>query len=115
MARPLKRGFIVAGACSYPPRGCLHLAGHGCRRRSPSWRGIHGRCLLPACCFPPPPGRCSIRILEHHYSKITLGWTILVLFPMLATYGSDITATAVLHTVLLEYLPFIILLSGSSP
>jgi len=47
---------------------------------------------------------------EHHYGKITLGWTILVLFPMLAAYGLDIALTAVLHTVLLEYLPFIILL-----
>ncbi|MGE0279878.1 MAG: sodium:proton antiporter [Rhizobiaceae bacterium] len=47
---------------------------------------------------------------EHHYGKITLGWTTLVVFPMLAAYGTDIALTAVLHTVLLEYLPFIILL-----
>ncbi|MGE0280513.1 MAG: sodium:proton antiporter [Rhizobiaceae bacterium] len=47
---------------------------------------------------------------EHRYGKITLGWTILVLFPMLAAYGLDVTLTSVLHTVLLEYLPFIILL-----
>jgi Na+/H+ antiporter NhaD/arsenite permease-like protein len=47
---------------------------------------------------------------EHHYGKITLAWTILVLFPMLAAYGPGTALTAVLHTVLLEYLPFIILL-----
>ena len=47
---------------------------------------------------------------EHHYGKITLGWTILVLFPMLAAHGLDVTLTSVLHTVLLEYSPFIILL-----
>lgn len=47
---------------------------------------------------------------EHHYGKITLGWTLLVLAPMLASYGGTVALTSVLHTVLLEYLPFIILL-----
>jgi Na+/H+ antiporter NhaD/arsenite permease-like protein len=49
-------------------------------------------------------------VWEHHYGKITLGWTALVLVPMLAAYGLDVTLTSVLHTVLLDYLPFIILL-----
>lgn len=47
---------------------------------------------------------------EHHYGKITLGWTLLVLVPMLFSFGLPTTLTSVLHTVLLEYLPFIILL-----
>lgn len=47
---------------------------------------------------------------EHHYGKITLGWTLLVLASMLALFGGQTTLTSVLHTVLLEYLPFIILL-----
>ena len=49
-------------------------------------------------------------VWEHHYGKITLGWAILVLFPMLTAYGFDVAVTSVLHTMLLEYLPFIILL-----
>lgn len=47
---------------------------------------------------------------EHHYGKITLGWTLLVLVSMLVAFGMPATLTSVLHTVLLEYLPFIILL-----
>lgn len=47
---------------------------------------------------------------EHHYGKITLGWTLLVLAPMLLAYGLPVAMTSVLHTILLEYLPFIILL-----
>ncbi len=47
---------------------------------------------------------------EHHYGKITLGWTLLILVPMLAAFGLPAALTATLHTVLLEYLPFIILL-----
>lgn len=47
---------------------------------------------------------------EHHYGKITLGWTLLMLAPLLASFGLSLTLTSVLHTVLLEYLPFIILL-----
>lgn len=49
-------------------------------------------------------------VWEHHYGKITLGWTLLVLAPMLLSFGLPVTLTATLHTVLLEYLPFIILL-----
>jgi len=49
-------------------------------------------------------------VWEHHYGKITLGWTLIVLVAMLVSFGSSATLEAVLHTVLLEYLPFIILL-----
>ena len=47
---------------------------------------------------------------EHHYGKITLGWTLAVLLAMLFSFGVPGTLYSVLHTVLLEYLPFIILL-----
>ncbi|MGC4024219.1 MAG: sodium:proton antiporter [Mesorhizobium sp.] len=47
---------------------------------------------------------------EHHYGKITLGWTLIVLVAMLFSFGTPATLEAVLHAVLLEYLPFIILL-----
>ncbi len=50
-------------------------------------------------------------VWEHHYGKITLGWTILVAVSDADRItASTITLRSVLHTVLLEYLPFIILL-----
>ncbi len=47
---------------------------------------------------------------EHHYGKISAAWAALVIIPMALSFGGDITAEAVLHTLLLEYVSFIILL-----
>ena len=47
---------------------------------------------------------------EHHYGKITLGWSLLVLVALAANFGVPATLEATLHAILLEYLPFIILL-----
>ena len=49
---------------------------------------------------------------EHHYGKIALGWALLATLPMAVAFGFSTTLTAVLHTVLLEYVSFIILLFG---
>jgi Na+/H+ antiporter NhaD/arsenite permease-like protein len=47
---------------------------------------------------------------EQHYGKITAGWAALVVVPMALSFGFDISVEAVLHTLLLEYMSFIILL-----
>jgi Na+/H+ antiporter NhaD/arsenite permease-like protein len=47
---------------------------------------------------------------ERHYGKIAAGWAALVIVPMALDFGVATSLEAVLHTVLLEYLPFIILL-----
>ncbi len=47
---------------------------------------------------------------EHHYGKIAAVWAALVIVPMALLFGFDTALTSVLHTVLLEYLSFIILL-----
>ncbi|TKT69119.1 sodium:proton antiporter [Aquamicrobium sp. LC103] len=47
---------------------------------------------------------------EHHYGKITALWAALVIVPLAYAFGPSITAEAVLHTMLLEYMSFIILL-----
>ncbi|GAA2838379.1 UIT6 family transporter [Aminobacter aminovorans] len=47
---------------------------------------------------------------EHHYGKITAGWAALVVVPMALSFGFDVSIEAVLHTLLLEYMSFIILL-----
>jgi Na+/H+ antiporter NhaD/arsenite permease-like protein len=49
-------------------------------------------------------------VWEHHYGKITAGWAALVVVPMIFAFGPAISAEALLHTLLLEYLSFIILL-----
>jgi Na+/H+ antiporter NhaD/arsenite permease-like protein len=47
---------------------------------------------------------------EHHYGKIAAVWAALVVVPMALSFGFDTALTSVLHTMLLEYLSFIILL-----
>ena len=49
-------------------------------------------------------------VWEHHYGKIALGWGLLALVPMAFAYGLPVTIEAALHTLLLEYMSFIILL-----
>jgi Na+/H+ antiporter NhaD/arsenite permease-like protein len=47
---------------------------------------------------------------EHHYGKIAAGWAALVIAPMALSFGVPVSLQALLHTLLTEYLPFIILL-----
>ena len=47
---------------------------------------------------------------EHHQGKIAAGWGLLVAVPMALVYGAGTTASALAHTFLLEYVPFILLL-----
>ena len=49
-------------------------------------------------------------VWEHHYGKITAAWAAMVVLPMLLAHGWAVSAEALLHTLLLEYLSFIILL-----
>src|SRR5438874_13749767 len=47
---------------------------------------------------------------EHHYGKIAAGWAALVVVPLAAAFGLPAAGEAVLHTLLTEYMSFIILL-----
>ena len=47
---------------------------------------------------------------EHHYGKIAAVWAALVVVPMLLLHRTGVRQEALLHTLLLEYLSFIILL-----
>ncbi len=47
---------------------------------------------------------------EHHYGKFAAFWAALLLIPLVLSRGFDAALGALLHTALLEYLPFIILL-----
>lgn len=50
------------------------------------------------------------RFWHHHYGKVALFWALALLIPLIGFHGADATLEAVLHTALLEYLPFIALL-----
>ncbi len=47
---------------------------------------------------------------EHHQGKIAALWALLVLVPMALIHGAGTALGALVHTALLEYIPFILLL-----
>ncbi len=49
-------------------------------------------------------------VWEHHYGKITVLWSALVVLPLIAVFGVALATEAVLHALLTEYMSFIILL-----
>ncbi|MDE2614172.1 MAG: sodium:proton antiporter, partial [Burkholderiales bacterium] len=47
---------------------------------------------------------------HHHFGKVTAFWVLALLLPMTLVYGTATVGAALAHTLLDEYLPFIILL-----
>ncbi|WP_448187653.1 sodium:proton antiporter [Azospirillum sp. sgz301742] len=51
-------------------------------------------------------------IWHHHFGKIVAAWTLAFLIPFAGRYGLGHTVHELLHTALLEYVPFIVLLTA---
>ena len=49
-------------------------------------------------------------IWHHHFGKIAVFWGLAFLVPCFAVYGAQVAIYELLHALLLEYVPFIILL-----
>ncbi|AWK86993.1 sodium:proton antiporter [Azospirillum thermophilum] len=49
---------------------------------------------------------------HHHFGKIAAAWALAFLLPFAAVFGVDLAAYELAHTVLLEYIPFIVLLTA---
>jgi Na+/H+ antiporter NhaD/arsenite permease-like protein len=47
---------------------------------------------------------------HHHFGKVSAAWALAFLLPFAAIFGLELALYETLHTTLLEYLPFIILL-----
>jgi Na+/H+ antiporter NhaD/arsenite permease-like protein len=49
---------------------------------------------------------------DHHIGKLVAAWSLAVIVPLGAVYGPGTTTDAMLHVLLAEYLPFILLLAS---
>ena len=49
-------------------------------------------------------------IWHHHFGKISVFWGLAFLIPCLVVYGFNVAFYEFLHAILLEYIPFIVLL-----
>ncbi|MCL2122675.1 MAG: sodium:proton antiporter [Desulfovibrionaceae bacterium] len=109
MKKKLVFQSAVSAACVLSPCLALAAAGH------PTVPGseLSGIWALPFACM-----LLSIAILplalpdvwHHHFGKISLFWGLTFLVPCLLVYGASVALYEFLHTMLLEYIPFIILL-----
>ncbi len=51
-------------------------------------------------------------IWHHHYGKIALGWALAFFVPFAIAYGPAAAGASVVHAMLAEYVPFIVLLTA---
>ncbi|MBP2301003.1 sodium:proton antiporter [Azospirillum picis] len=51
-------------------------------------------------------------VWHHHFGKISAFWALAFLVPFASVFGADLAAFELLHTLLLEYVPFIVLLTA---
>ena len=49
---------------------------------------------------------------HHHFGKVTAAWALVFLLPFAYAFGPDATAVNLVHALLAEYLPFILLLTA---
>ena len=49
---------------------------------------------------------------HHHYGKVTAGWAAAFLGPFVLAFGPGVAATGLVHALLAEYLPFVVLLTA---
>ena len=49
---------------------------------------------------------------HHHFGKVVLAWGLAFLLPFAAFYGADAAAANLVHALLAEYVPFVVLLTA---
>ena len=49
---------------------------------------------------------------HHHFGKVTAAWSLAFLIPLLLTHGAGAAVASLVHALLAEYLPFVILLTA---
>jgi Na+/H+ antiporter NhaD/arsenite permease-like protein len=54
----------------------------------------------------------ATQIWHHHYGKIALGWALAFMLPYAGFFGASAAGSALVHALVAEYLPFIILLTA---
>jgi Na+/H+ antiporter NhaD/arsenite permease-like protein len=52
------------------------------------------------------------KIWHHHFGKIAVGWALAFMLPYAVLFGAGAAGTALVHALVAEYIPFIILLTA---
>jgi Na+/H+ antiporter NhaD/arsenite permease-like protein len=75
---------------------------------SPLWGVPFAGILLSIALFP----LLAPTFWHHHYGKVAAAWALAFLLPFAATYGALLAGTQLVHALVEEYIPFIILLTA---
>ncbi|WP_158745538.1 sodium:proton antiporter [Acidisphaera sp. L21] len=71
------------------------------------WWGLPFAALLVSIAVLP---QIAAHVWHMHFGKIAAAWSLCFLLPFAAVYGVPTAGGAILHTALLEYVPFVVLL-----
>ena len=96
-------GIFAAGSASAAGAGAPHLDGS---EMGLIWIVPFVGILLSIALFP----LLAPEFWHHHFGKISAFWAAAFLIPFFLVFGFELTLYEVLHVMLLEYIPFIILL-----
>lgn len=106
----MKKTFRLAAAALLPlmfPAWAMAAEFNGATL-SPLWGVPFAGILLSIALFPLlAPG-----FWHHHYGKIAAVWALAFLLPFAATYGAPLAGGQLVHAMVEEYIPFIILLTA---
>ena len=88
--------------------GLVHAAEFDGSRLSPIW-GIPFAGLLLSIALMPllTPG-----FWHHHFGKVSAAWTLAFFIPFALIFGSGVAGVSLVHAMLAEYIPFIMLLTA---
>jgi Na+/H+ antiporter NhaD/arsenite permease-like protein len=102
----LTLALLVASFCGIEPSAAAEQEALDGSTLSPWWALPFTGLLLSIALLP----QFSPRFWHQHFGKISAVWSALFLVPFAASKGFGLALGAVLHTALLDYLPFVILL-----
>jgi Na+/H+ antiporter NhaD/arsenite permease-like protein len=100
------RAAIVAAAVGAPAVAlAADLDG---RALSVWWALPFAGVLLSIALFP----LVAMRVWHHHYGKITAAWALAFFVPFLVVHGPALAGASLVHALVAEYIPFIMLLTA---
>ena len=98
---------LLIGLFSLAPALCFASGLDGSRLTA--WWGVPFAGLLLSIALCP---LLTPALWHHHFGKITLGWVLAFLLPCTAIFGIETAAGGAMHAFIVEYLPFIILITS---
>ena len=100
---PGVRWLTLAALCAAGPAAAADIDGAALS----AWWGLPFAGMLLSIAVMP---LALPKLWHHHFGKVAAGWALLFLVPFTLTAGPGAAGSVVVHTLMAEYIPFIVLL-----